>query len=361
MEENSTRDVPSSDGPDDDDDDDATSASLAALAGGAGGSAVGAAGAALLIGEGSTAAVAAGAVGPAGVPLAGSVAGPAGVPLAGGVGTGSTGVPFSPSAVGGPGGVAIGGSGASGATGVPMSTAGATGPVGVSITTPIKIARRGRLIGLVSAGAAAVAVVAVVVAVKAGDNDPIVSGTVVPAESGVVVTTGATSTESTVGLVTTTSAPLVAALVGPACTVGTWVADNDTFGSRFQEVAGGPVSSVSVTGEVRVDIAADGAVLTTFTDFRLVAQMPGAGPAEMSESGSESSTITFAEDGSYTVTDIQIGSTQVLSSNGSVIMENASPQAAFEAASTYTCDGDELVMTIPGDPSDFIVIFHRSG
>jgi len=332
----------------DEDDDKPAVGSREALAAGAAGSAIGGAGAAMLTGGGSAAAVVGGAVGPAGVPLAGSIAGPAGVPLVSSVGVGSSGVPIS-------------GAAATAATGVPMSAGSAPGPVGVGINAPIKVARRGRIIGMVAAGAAAVAVVAGVAIVNGDDNPtvspaPTVQETVEPKAS----TTAVASTDTTNSMVTTVPSS-VAALVGPACSVGSWIADNESFGQRFLALAGDTVSDVSVTGEVRVDIAADGAVTTTFTDFVVSAQMPGAGTTEMSETGTESSTITFEDGGSYSVVVGTIASTQVLSSGGVVYLSGLSPTPVFESGSTYTCVGDELVMTLPGDPGDFVETFHRSG
>ena len=343
-----------------------------ALAASAGGGAVGGAGAALLTGEGSTAAVAGGIAGPAGVPLAGTVAGPAGVPLSPGVGVGSAGVPIGGVpftegwGVAGPGGVPTAGSGGSATTGVPIDSGSAPGPIGVDIVTPIKVARRGRTIGFVAAGVAAIAVIVVVVAITSGDDSPTVSDApgvseTVPASSDASPTTAAASAVSAVPPPTASVPSSVSAGGGPACTVGSWVADNASFGTRFDEFAGGVIADFSVTGEVLVDIAVDGAVTTTFSEFLITAVIPEAGTSEVGISGVESSTITFADDGTYSVIVGKVESIQVLSANGVVLMSGPSPQPAFYVDGTYLCSRDDLVLTFPGDFGDFVEIFHRSG
>ena len=341
----------------------AAAARLNSLAAGAAGGLIGGLGAAAFTGPASTSAVAA-AAGPAGVPMSTTAVGPAGVPLAPGVGAGSAGVPFSQGTAQGPGGVPIGGGTATGAPGVPFGTGPAAGPGGVSITGPAKVARRGRTIVVVAAAVAVVAAVAVGAVATSGDD----------AASGIDTRAPADVTATSLAAVLPDTVPDAAAggspdasglpgstteLAGAACTVGSWLADNETFGTVFIGLAGGSVAEVAVTGEVRVDVASDGTVLTTFTDFSVTGTMPSIGTVEVAESGTETSTIVFADDGSYTVTSSQIQSTQVVSSNGVVFQSGPSPAAVFTGTGTFTCAGDQLDVTIPGDLGDFVETFHR--
>ncbi|HEX4980488.1 MAG TPA: hypothetical protein VFV63_02275, partial [Ilumatobacteraceae bacterium] len=146
--------------------------------------------------------------------------------------------------------------------------------------------------------------------------------------------------------------------------VGSWVADNESFGSVFAGFAaagGGAIELGEVTGAIRVDVASDGAVVTSFDDWKLTATIPGMGTAEISETGVETHTITFADDGSYTVTSTEIGSAQLVSFDGAVFMDGPSPEAVFHGASTFSCAADRLDVTIPGQLGDWVAIFTREG
>ena len=334
----------------------AAAARLNSLAAGAAGGLIGGLGAAAFTGPAPTSAGAAATAGPAGVPLSATAVGPAGVPLAPGVGAGSTGVPFSEGTAPGAGGVPTGGGTGTGASGVPFGPGPAAGPSGVPITGPARVARHGRTIVVVAAAVAVVAAAAVGVIATSGDD----------AASGIdtLATADVTATSFTAVLPDTAPGPSSlpgssTELTGAACTVGSWLADNDTFGTVFIGLSGGSVAEVSVTGEVRVDVASDGAVLTTFTDFSVAGTMPSIGKVEVAEAGTETSVIVFADDGSYTVTSSQINSTQVVSSNGVVFQSGPSPVPVFNGGGTFTCAGDQLDVTIPGDLGDFVETFHR--
>ena len=365
------------------------------LAAGAGGAVAGALGAATLAGAASAPAVAGGPMGvplahagpqgvplgatagPAGVPLPQGVVGPAGVPLPQGV-VGPAGVPL-PHGVEGPVGVPIGGSATSGPTGVPLSSNVGAGPPGVPIDAPVKVTRRGRTALIVGAAAAAIAV-GVGVGASSGDDSttatPTTTASVATAVAPVISladttlppadTTTSVVVAVTVSTAVPTSVPttVLTELVGASCAVGSWVADNESFGSVFAGFAaagGGAIELGEIVGAIHVDVASDGTVVTTFDNWKMTATIPGQGTAEISETGVETNTVTFADDGSYTVTATEIGSAQRVSFDGVVFMDGPSPEAVFHGASTFSCAADRLDITIPGQLGDWVAIFTREG
>ncbi len=350
-------------------------AAAALLAAGGGGALAGAAGATAIAGNPATTAVG---LGPTGVPLSGSLAGPAGVPLAHGASVGPAGVPLAPEAGVGPAGVPLAPGAGVGPGGVPLRVAG----------TASRPTRTGWIIGV-----AAVAIVATVgvIVVASGDDDPqaptaapevssVVTTTRLPTTSADVVTTAAvaptvestvestvetTVVESTVASslpATSTSILATTELAGVACTVGTWLGDNDSFATAFATTAasdGAAIELADVTGAVRLDIDDLGTVAVTYEDWVLAANLPGGTPSVVAQGGAETTEVAFASDGSYAVGASQINSTMTVSMDGAVFSDGPSLRPMLYAPGSYSCVGDRLVMT----PADFPypMIFTRDG
>ncbi len=319
------------------------------------------------------------ALGPAGVPLTQvPTAGTQGVPFAAHSAAGPAGVPFRQGGVAGPSGVPIGSGAAVGPVGAPINPGAGAGPSGVPLGAVAKPARRARTAVIAGAAAAAIAV-GVGVAASSGGDPPAASvtsaGTATSVEQSVLSTPDAATVTVVVDATTaTTATPATTATIATSpstepvkglvsgCTVGSWLADNQSFGGSFTSLAaagGGPIALAAISGAIRVDIGANGAVVTTYDDFTVTATVEGL-TSEIFVTGVDTNQIDFADDGSYTVTSTEIASTQRVSAEGLVFMDGPSPEAAFFGSSTYACAGDRLDVTIPGPLGDWVAIFTRT-
>ena len=100
---------------------------------------------------------------------------------------------------------------------------------------------------------------------------------------------------------------------------------------------------------MRVNIAADGTAVTTFDNWMMSASLPGgAGTVGISVVGIETSTVGFAEDGSFSVSAVQIDSRMKVGFGGGAVFDKPSPIAVFGVPGNYTCSGDRLDIVIPG-------------
>lgn len=343
------------------------------LAAGTGGAIAGGLGAALAT---DSAATLPAALGPAGVPLSqGSAAGPQGVPFASPLATGPAGVPLGQGGAIGPSGVPIGSGAAVGPTGAAFDPGAGAGPSGAPLGAVAKPTPRVRPV-LIAGAVAAVIAIGVGVAASSGDEPLAAPVTIDRAATSAAPTTVSTADTVNVTVVddTTTAAPATTAtpatspstapsdLVGAGCAVGAWLADNQSFAASFTSFAsagGGPIVLDEVSGAIRVDITDDGAVVTTYDDFTVIATVDGL-TSEVFVTGIDTNKIVFADDGSYTVTETEIASTQRVSADGVVFMDGPSPEASFVGSSTFTCTGDRLDVTIAGPLGDWVAIFARN-
>ncbi len=343
-----------------------TTAAGGLLAAGAGGAVAGGLGAALLGGEptaaGATGTAGAAPFGPPGVPL-GSAAGvgPAGVPLGQSATVGPAGVPMGPGAAVGPSGVPVGAGAAVGPSGVPMPPA-PVAPPAAPIKAPRTAAVRHRVV-LIGGAVAAVAVVAVVAVIAASPGDsPATVATPAPTEASLLAAvtapteTPTTVTTDVVATTPATSTSTVAAAapgnVAPTCVVGSWLADNKSLVTTIigssEQLGGYPFENGDVTGEARLDIAADGTVVTTFDNWVLTSALPeGVGSATIAETGTETHSVSFAADGSYSITAASSGSRLTLTLVGSVLFDSPLPSGVLASPGTYTCTADQLVIVEP--------------
>ena len=148
---------------------------------------------------------------------------------------------------------------------------------------------------------------------------------------------------------------------GAKCAVGSWVVDNASVASAFAGAAGagGQMDVAGVTGAVRVTIAANGAALTTFDNWKLSANLPnGAGVAVVSKAGSETAMSAFAGDGTFVVSGVQINSTTQVSMAGTVFVDGPSKDAMIQNGSTYSCRGDRIEVRVSG-AVDYVVAMSR--
>lgn len=327
------------------------------IAAGAAGVALGG-GAALLAGQSTSAAAAPAVVaGPAGVSLGSTAAaGPSGVPLGTGAASAHSGVSVGATTAAGPSGVSVG-TGAVGPKGQPFI---GTGPAGKWLKLPVVI------------GAVVAVVVATVVVVVATRDDPPstaprTSDASVASASGASPVTLADQTTVVATTATlTTPTTLAPALTPAGCVVGSWVADNQAYlDAMTAVVADINIRWESITGALRLDIAADGSVVTTYEDWMMTSTLGGAGTALTSVKGVDTNTVKFGDDGTYTVSATEIGSHMVASSSGFVVIDGLSQDTLFRGTSTYSCAGDRLEVlyhaaTDFGD-YDLLLVFVRGG
>lgn len=331
-----------------------TRATPGVIAAGAAGVALGG-GAALLAGQSTSAAAAPAAVaGPAGVSLGSTAAaGPTGVPLGTGAATAHSGVSVGATTAAGPSGVSVG-AGAVGPKGQPFIGA---GPAGKWLKLPVVI------------GAAVAVVVATAVIVVATRDDP-PSTAPRTSDAPVVSAAGAlpvTAVDQTTVVVTTPAPTTLAVAVAPAgCVVGSWVVDNQAYLDAMNAVVADiNIRWEAITGVLRLDIASDGTVVTTYEGWTMSSTLGGAGAALTSVEGVDRNTVEFGDDGTYTVATTEIGSHMVVSSSGFVVIDGLSQDTLFRGTSTYSCDGDRLealyhAATDFGD-TDLLLVFARSG
>ena len=306
--------------------------------------------------------------GPSGVSLGSGGFGSAGVPLGSGGTVASTGVPLGLSSGSGPVGVPIGMSQGVGPGGQPLAGAGGVG--GGPSSHGGDLARKLLRLPVVVGTTIALVVVSAVVVVASLDDSP----SAAPALSSVPLAAepsanaaSATNANSTPVVETTVPATTVEALsvvTSATCAVGSWLADNDAYLAAMQTAAlGTAIQWDAVTGAVRLNISADGAVVTTYDEWVLTSTLGGAGSATTSVVGEDRNTVSFAGDGTYTVTDTKIASQTKVSSGGFSILDGPSQDSLLRGSSTYTCEGDllELVQHAASDfgAADLVMVFAR--
>ena len=308
---------------------------LPGAAGSAGSTVAGAAvGGAAVVGGGIVAAgvvgggqaVAAGpaiAAGPAGSALSAPAAGPGGTSLAGPGGT----------SLAGPGGTSLagpGGTSLAGPGGTPLS-----GPVGTAIKTAGKFGGRGLRIPIIAGAAVAVGLGVVVVA--ASGDDPVTT-----ARTTVVVDV----TDGGSGSV------IPAAFGVPACTIGTWQMDNDSFAAMWLQIAAstGLAASIdSVTGTVTIEVNPEGVWTSTYENWGFTSSSPEGITISFSITGDESSTGTFAEDGLFSFQSNSVNTTVTMTASAQGVNIPIPPMvgtgSAIGGTGNYICEGDAMTIT----------------
>jgi hypothetical protein len=221
---------------------------------------------------------------------------------------------------------------------------------------------------------ATVAVGTVVVA-SGGDDAP--STTEPPAASEpvveqAVVTSVAAATaaqpapDTTVAPAETTIAPATSALItelaGAACVVGSWTADDAALAAGFQhafEGLGGGEMHVT-GGTVKVSISADSTFVTTYDNFTMEMVIPGGGSGTITVNGVDSSTVTFGDDGMYSVSNTQIGSTMRVAAGGIALLDGPAPDTLMQGTNTYKCTDDRLDIDVTAQVG-YMATFTRDG
>ena len=319
-------------------------------------------------------------VGPAGAPL---TAGPAGTPLA----AGPTGTPLGAGPVGTPhGGVPAGPTGAPLSPTTPLSagpvgTPLAAGPVGTALVGGVKTARR---TWPFIAGATAVVIiggVGVMFALGGGDTPASSSSvtdetrpgqasadtaaaptpspaTTTEAGTGSTGAPGAGSAASTTPAMTPTGAG-AGAPGGPECVIGSWSITEESATTFFQTIAGAEGLagiSITVTGGFEAIFGADGAWSTTF-DAWTMTYTEEEEQFTIVFDGTDTSTGTFLDDGTYTFSDTAMGSTATMNAPGMSMTLPIPP--TFDGSGTYRCDGDTMSMRFE-DNLEAIVMVRQS-
>jgi hypothetical protein len=129
------------------------------------------------------------------------------------------------------------------------------------------------------------------------------------------------------------------------------------------EAQGGiPIENGDATGEARLEIAADGTVVTTFDNWLFTGALPeGIGSMTIAESGSETHNLSFAADGSYSVTAQTSYARMTLTMAGTVLFDSPIASGVLASPGTYTCTGDQLVIDEPNAMLISAETFTRSG
>ena len=295
-------------------------------------------------------------VGPAGTTLSAPAgAGPAGSPLPTPA-TGPTGSPLTPPA--GPAGTPL--TPPTGPTGSPLGPVPTPGSGGI----PRVLKRPRKMPMIIGAGVAAVAVATtVVVATKDADSSSTSPTTTVVSGADNTILTSITeaTTETTVETTSTTPAPAV-----PACLPGVWTARNESFAEYFSTTMGvlgeGEVVADGVSGSVQVDIAEDGTWTVTHNAWTMSASAPALGATvTITIDGVDVSTSAFNPDGTYAFTEVTVGSAVTFSATvGGMafpVPEIDDSPTMTSGSGTYTCSGDELVLSVdaPGGGGAFIL------
>ncbi len=139
----------------------------------------------------------------------------------------------------------------------------------------------------------------------------------------------------------------------PPCTLGSWVMDNNSFAEMWLVFAGSAGLGVTidqVTGSVSVDVNPEGEWTSTYTDWGFTASAESV-VSTMSITGTDHSTGTFFEDGSFSFVSNAVNTTVTMSLIADGVSLPIPPIAgtgsAFSGSGTYECEDD--TMTIHSD------------
>ena len=150
--------------------------------------------------------------------------------------------------------------------------------------------------------------------------------------------------------VTTTGRPAAQASLATTPQVSNCVGNNNTLAEALfgaSSLGGLPLEDITTTGVVHIVINADGSEQTTYDGWKVTASIDSA-TASMSVTGSESSTVAFNNDGTISVTNLEIGTHLVIDAAGTVVADIPNPEGIFRGPGTYTCAGDTLVIVESG-------------
>ena len=208
-------------------------------------------------------------------------------------------------------------------------------------------------------------VVGVGVLAATGDDDPEAAPTttVVVDTTGAVTGSTAAPTGTEFEVVASTSPASTAPVVGAAaaCTQGSWTMDNDSFAAMWLSVAAGEGVAAtldSVNGTVAVEVDADGVWTSTYSDWGFTASADDV-TMTMSITGSDTSSGTFADDGSFTFVDTAVNTVVTMTASAGGVNVPIPPQSetrsAFSGAGTYVCEGDTMTVNVDGNPGPIVM------
>ena len=138
--------------------------------------------------------------------------------------------------------------------------------------------------------------------------------------------------------------------------------DNDSFAAMWisvAAVAGLAATLDSVNGIVAVEVDADGVWTSTYTDWGFTASADDV-TMTMSITGSDTSSGTFSDDGSFTFVDTAVDTvvTMTVSAGGVNVPfpAQSDTRSAFSGAGSYVCEGDTMTVNVDGNPGPIVMI-----
>ena len=213
----------------------------------------------------------------------------------------------------------------------------------------------------------AVGLVAGVGVLAARDDTPETAAapTTVVVETTVAVTDSTetpTATEPAVVVTTPAASTTPALAAADPCTLGSWTMDNDSFAATWLAVAsqeGLAGSLQSVNGVVAVEVNADGVWTSTYSDWGFTASADDV-TMTLSITGSDTSSGTFAPDGSFTFHDTAVNTTVTMTASAGGVNVPIPPQtdtrSAFSGTGNYVCEGDTMTVNVDGNPGPIVMI-----
>jgi hypothetical protein len=245
-----------------------------------------------------------------------------------------------------------------------------SGPTGTPIGAGVKkaateVTKRSIKIPII-AGAVVVAGLIGVVGVMAGggDDPPTAAATTVavvdvPTTVGVAasLTTGPQSTVSSPETAAATTTVAVSSAV--RCTQGSWTIDNNSFAEMWAATAGGQdVTLDSVNGTVVVDVSADGTWVSSYDNWGFTASSADV-TVTMSIAGSDTSTGTFADDGTFTFVDTANSTVVTMTATAGGVNVPIPPQSAtsspFAGVGGFVCNGNTMTVNAGQNPGPILM------
>ena len=145
---------------------------------------------------------------------------------------------------------------------------------------------------------------------------------------------------------------------------------NDTFAEYFASnvasLGEGELIATGVSGSVMIEVAADGTWTVNYSAWALSASMPTIG-ADVSIviNGVDVSTGTFKDDGTYAFSGVSIGTTINFSATVDGVAFPIPPMErstqVIDGGGTFTCSGDEMMLTVDTSASGGAFVMDRTG
>lgn len=140
-------------------------------------------------------------------------------------------------------------------------------------------------------------------------------------------------------------------LTGPECLVGTWLADNETFGEGFMATAQSHGGTGSVpTGSVVVTYGADGKTTTRYSKWTIKGTPKDGPTGTVIREGTDTGKYEATEQGDITLTDVTMKSVITVKGPSGSMKIDAIPQTI---KGKFVCEGDEMAVDSAGGEALF--------